>query len=479
MSARHRQHEFLASSDPERTLLEHLAELSEQSELSKARWRPGTPLKLLLAGYSGAGNVGTEMRTGEIVRQLRHLLGPAAIEFAVLSMSSTLPSDILPGVACLPLSAGYIPEVILNATRQHHATIACEGSMFKSTFANVLSAVMAGALGMTSRDQKLSVGYGAEVASMDPILENFVRQQASQSLILCRNEPSYRTAVGLGLRAAPGADTAWTVHASPRERGERLLRSRGWNGHDAILAICPMNPFWWPVRPCPQMARELRRNGAHKDRHFGSIFFHAASPEIERKYRTYITQLGLAVVSICRSMPAFPVIVAMDRVDRQACHDLAAIGGSGYAVVVGAEHEVGDIVSILRRSDLLISSRFHALVGAMPAGVPSIGIAMDERIRNLFAASGHADHLISAEDPDLSGRLLDAVRRLDRVEVERAARLTVGEGLRATGEMGRHFLQEFGRMLPDFPLPERSPTWQAHVAPLPEEVEAFLSEASP
>jgi polysaccharide pyruvyl transferase WcaK-like protein len=479
MNARRRQHEFLASSDPERTLLEHLAELNEPSDLPESRWHPGTPLKLLLAGYSGAGNVGTEMRTGEIVRQLRHLLGPEAIEFSALSMSSTLPGDVLPDVVCLPLSAGYIPEVVLGATRQHHATVACEGSMFKSTFANVLSAVMAGALGMASRSHKLSVGYGAEVAGMDPVLRDFVKEQADQSLILCRNEPSLKTAIGLGLRAAPGADTAWTLHASPRAHGKRLLRSSGWNGHDAILAVCPMNPFWWPVRPSPQMARELRRTGAHKDRHFGSIFFHAASAEIEGKYRTYLAQLGLAVGNLCRTMSAFPVIVAMDRVDQKACHDLAAIVSSSTAVIVGAEHEVGDVVSALRCSDLLISSRFHALVSAMPAGVPSIGIAMDERIRNLFVAAGQVDRFIPAEAPDLGERLLDAARRLDRLEVERASRQTVGKAIRATGDMGRQFLEEFRRMLPDFPLPDHTPGWQAHVAPLPVDVEAFLSGASP
>jgi polysaccharide pyruvyl transferase WcaK-like protein len=475
MNARRWHHEFLASADPERTLLEHLAALGEQAGPSDVHWRPGTPLKLLLAGYSGAGNVGTEMRTGEILRQLRHLLGPAPVEFSALSMSASLPRDVLPDVACLPLGAGYIPKVVLDATRQHHATVACEGSMFKSTFANVLSGIMAGALGMASRDRKLSVGYGAEVAGMDALLEGFVRQQVGQALILCRNEPSYRTATGLGLRAAPGADTAWTFRAASRERGQALLRSIGWNGFDPVIAICPMNPFWWPVRPSPRMARELRRSGLHKDRHFASVFFHAESPDIARRYRTYLDQLASAVRELCRSMSAFPAIVAMDRVDRPACHDLAALVQSRGGVVVGAEHDVADVVSALRCSDLLISSRFHALVAAMPAGVPSIGLAMDERIRNLFEGSCQAERLIAADDPELGARLLDAVRHLDRTEVVRASRHTVGEAIRATGEMGRRFVQELGGLLPAFPLPERPPTWQAHLAPLPADVDAFLS----
>src|SRR5215212_8622677 len=82
MSARRWQQEFLTSPDPERTLLEHLAALGERPEPIDSRWRAGTPFRLLLAGYSGAGNVGTEMRTGEILRQLRHLLGDNGVKFS-------------------------------------------------------------------------------------------------------------------------------------------------------------------------------------------------------------------------------------------------------------------------------------------------------------------------------------------------------------------------------------------------------------
>lgn len=476
MAVRRWQHEFLASTDPERTLLEHVTALVDQAGPTEAQWCPGIPLKILLAGYSGAGNVGTEMRTGEILRQLRHLLGPS-VEFSALSLGSSLPADVLPNVTCLPLAAGYIPEVVLGAARRHHATVACEGSMFKSTFANVLSAIMAGALGMASRDGKLSVGYGAEVAAMDPALEDLVRRQAARSLVLCRNEPSYRTAMNLGLRAAPGADTAWAFHAAAPERGRALLASCGWNGADPVIAICPMNPFWWPVRPSPVMARELRRSGAHRHRHFASLFFHAESPDIERRYRTYLDQLGIAVRDLCRTMSAFPAIIAMDRVDRQACRDLAETVRASGGVIVGAEHSAGDVVAALRCSDLLISSRFHALIAAMPAGVPSLGVAMDERIRNLLDASSQSDRLVLASDPDLGKKLLDAARRLDRAEVASAARRTIAGALRATGEMGRQFVVEVCRQLPAFELPRRGSTWQDHSAPLPPELDAFLSAA--
>jgi len=236
-----------------------------------------------------------------------------------------------------------------------------------------------------------------------------------------------------------------------------------------------MNPFWWPVRPSPQMSRELRRSGAHRERHYASIFFHSSSPEIKRRYQIYLQQLALAAEHILRTMSAFPLIVAMDTVDRTACHDLAAALNANHSVVVAAEHRVGDIVAALRRADLLISSRFHALVAAMPAAVPSIGIAMDERITNLFTATNQSQRLLHTEDPDLGRRIVEAVRQLDRADVRRASRATVAQEVQAIGHMGQQFIQELKRMVPGFPAPEHAPGWEAHMAALPADVSELLS----
>ena len=50
-------------------------------ELSKLRWmlgageawQPGTPLKLLFAGYNGNRNTGADVRVEEMIRQVRHV----------------------------------------------------------------------------------------------------------------------------------------------------------------------------------------------------------------------------------------------------------------------------------------------------------------------------------------------------------------------------------------------------------------------
>ena len=458
---------FLASADPDAVLIGHLGDAVKAGPgPGAARWRPGEPLRLLLAGYLGAGNVGAEMRTGEIVRQLRYLLGPGNVAFDAIAVTPDIAFDALPGVRPVLLD-GYAPDALRRAVDACHGVVACEGSMFKSSFSDVLSAIMGAALGMASADGKLAVGYGAEIGAMDERLAAFVRRYAKAALILPRNPPSQAIAERLGLRATLGADTAWTLAVAPPEAARERLRGLGWNGRDPVLIVCPTNPFWWPVAADPAKAAALRDTGAHAEIHYGSIFFHADSDVRRAAYRAYIAGLAEAVATIAASRGGFPLLVAMERVDVPACRDLAALAPA--PIVVGADLPVAEVVALLRAADLLLSSRFHALVGAMPGGRPAIGIATDERIRNLLDGCG----VIAADAPDLAASIIGIAAALDPEMVAHASRQTVVVALEGIGTMGVAFLDEVARLYPEV-LVARRMGWRDHLPPLSADIAALL-----
>jgi polysaccharide pyruvyl transferase WcaK-like protein len=466
--------ELALSSDPDGTLLKYLEqELANGSTTLAPPPERGRPVRLLLSGYFGAGNVGSDMRSGEIVRQIRHLLGEG-VRFSAMAVSTELAAGVYTGVDCLPTEIAT-PGFLTGTIGDHHGVIACEGSMFKSTFSDVLSGIMSASLGLASAQGKLAVGYGAEVGRMSDRLASFVRERTGEALILCRNKPSHDAARALGLRAEEGADTAWTFHASQASSIGRLLKEWGWNASDPILTVCPVNPFWWPVRANPRMALDFHKTGAHADLHYRSIFFHADSPEIRSRYRQYIEQMAIAVTRLARERDAFPLLVGMERVDEQACKDLSARLGLKHPPLMGYRHAVRDVIGILRFSSLLVSSRFHALVGAMPAAVPSIGISMDERINNLFGDPAQKGRVIPADAPDLGDRIVAAAARLEQDAVIAGARNTVVPAVEAIGQMGIAFMDEFKRKLPTVPIPTRPRNWQEHLPPLPREISDLLA----
>ena len=120
--------------------------------------------------------------------------------------------------------------------------------MFKSKFANALSAMMIGSLGMASAQNKLSVGYGAEAGHMDPLLAAMCGRYCSDSLVITRNVASRAILRDRGIPTELGTDTAWTFEPHGPDYGQKVLRDAGWDGVQPVLAVCPINPFCWPVK---------------------------------------------------------------------------------------------------------------------------------------------------------------------------------------------------------------------------------------
>jgi hypothetical protein len=131
------------------------------------RWHPGKKLKLLLAGYNGTRNTGSDVRPQETVRQLRHILGADNVEFSVMSQNFDLTRGYFEGAHQVHLP-DIFPPFLAREIPKHHGVIVVEGSAFKSKFANALTTMIIGSLGTATAQNKVAVGYGSEAGHMDP-----------------------------------------------------------------------------------------------------------------------------------------------------------------------------------------------------------------------------------------------------------------------------------------------------------------------
>lgn len=348
--------------------------------------------------------------------------------------------------------------------------------MFKSNFSEILSLSMTAGLALSAAQGKLAVAYGGEAGQMSPALEDFVRRNAGGAHLVCRSAASVARLGELGLSAVEGVDTAWTFAPADPARGGRWLREVGWDGAAPVVLLCPVNPFWWPVRPDPQRAQELAEHGLHAADHYGGGLFHRRDATTDAQVATYLEALAEAVEA-ARARGAFVALLGMERLDRDICERLAArIGGA--PLLLSAEEPAELLASVLREATLLISSRFHAVVLALPAGVPALGVSLDERIANLLRDQGHPELLHGVSDPDLGPRLVEGLERVlaDRPRYAAAARRFAADQLRRLGWMGLGLTDELRRVYPELPLPERPRTWAAHLPPLAPELERLLEE---
>lgn len=425
-------------------------------------WRPGEPLRLLFAGYNGTRNTGADVRVEEMLRQVRRILSAGATEFSVMSQNFQRTRGYFAGARQVRLPDVFPPFLAREAPR-HHGVVACEGSMFKAKFAAALTTMMIGSLGIAAAQNKLSVGYGAEADRMTPMLRRMVRRFCASSLVITRNEESRAILRALDVPTEIGTDTAWTFEPHPPEYGRQALAALGWDGRAPVLVVCPINPYWWPVKASvgKYIARVVA--GAYRESHYRTIYFHRSGPAVARAYARYLDALAEAVRAFRARHGAFVVYVAMERLDARACAELAARVEAPAAT--SDDYDMYQLVALLRAADYMVSSRYHGIVTAMPARVASAGVTMDERIRNLMQDRGHADLLLEVDDPELGPKLEAVMERLvaERERIRRGIGCSVVRNLKRMAQMGVYFEEHLAERYPAFPLRAGPLGWEDYL----------------
>jgi polysaccharide pyruvyl transferase WcaK-like protein len=430
------------------------------------RWKPGEKLKLLFAGYNGTRNMGSDVRVEEMLRQIRHILGAERVELSVMSQNFDFSREYFEGTRQVHLP-DIFPPFLANEVPKHDGVVACEGSMFKSKFANALTTMMIGSLGIAAVQNKLSVGYGAEAGHMDPLVAKMCGRYCRNSFVITRNEESRTVLRELGVPTELGTDTAWTFEPRPPEYGQSVLRKVGWDGKTPVLVVCPINPFEWPVKASVAKYALRGLTGAYKDSHYRTVYFHNSGPAAEQAYHKYWNAIANAVDAFRKKKNVFVILAATERLDARPANRISEKLG-GVPVLTSDEYNIYELVSVLRACHMMASSRYHGIVTSMPGLVPSAGITMDERIRNLMRERGHQDLLMTVDDPELEGKLLAALEKLSREgeAIADGVARTVVRNLKVMARMGVYFEEEVQRRYPEFETRRGEWSWKDYLPPM-------------
>jgi polysaccharide pyruvyl transferase WcaK-like protein len=440
------------------------------------RWRPGEQLKLLFAGYNGTRNTGSDVRVQETLRQIRHVLGAKNVDFSVMTQSFDRTKGYFEGTRQV-----YLPDVfppfLFREVHGNHGVVTCEGSMFKSKFANALTTMMIGSLGLASAENKLSVAYAGDAGHMDDLIQWMCARYTKESLVITRSLESQQLLSGLGVPNELGADTAWTFQPHSPEYSRKALREAGWDEKTPILVLCPIHPFVWPVRASVGKYLARATTGAYKDSQYRTVYFFESGSEVDRKLTHYLNGCTQATKGFLQKHKVFPILVAMERLDAVACKEIAK-EIPGIPIFTSDDYDMFQLVSILRQCTYMVSSRYHGIVTCMPAQVVSAGVTMDERIRNLMRERGHQHLLLNVDDPDLEPRLLQVMESLvtEADEIRESIGRTVVTNLKAMSRMALFLEDEVRRTYPEFPLRQGVLAWEDNLPPLNETLRKLAEE---
>jgi len=219
----------------------------------------------------------------------------------------------------------------------------------------------------------------------------------------------------------------------------------------------------------PSLAKYFARvfTGAYKESQYRTIYFHKAGPEVDAALKRMLTGMSNAVRAFQQRHKVFPIVVGTEMLDKKACQEVAKQLG-GVPTFTSDVYDMHQLVSILRAGHMMVSSRYHAIVTTMPTLLPSAGIAMDERIRNLMQERGQEELWVSVNDPDLEAKLLTAMEKLrsDTEAIRYAIGRTVVQNLKRMARMGVFFERTVHERFPEFPIQGGLRSWEDYLPPL-------------
>lgn len=419
--------------------------LSRLGLLEYDKWERGKKLRILLVGYNGVKNTGSDVRVAGIVEQLEDLLGIENIEITLLTQNTENLKVYYGGRILLQHTSSIYFTDVLRACSRNHLVILCEGSTLKSKFANALTLFFCEAAGIMKAQGKPSIAYGSEAGYMDRFVERAAKDLCSKTYFIARTESSLEIIKELGMAGHLGTDTAWKFHSlSKKDWVMDKLRATGWDGKKPVLGVAVINPFWWPVKPSLFKLVKAFITGDWAF-HYQKWYFYSWSDKRRELFENYIAAISGAINEYVKNNDVQVVIIGMEMLDEDACYALKKCLKQEAVVFPARDYDGYELAQLLRSLSVLVTSRYHARVLSMENYVPTVAVSMDERLDNILGELGQSEKLLlKADETHLKEKLLVALEYIGahRTELSRQIKLKLPYYYGTMDVMGR-FLKDF------------------------------------
>ena len=401
-------------------------------------------LKVLLLGYNGANNTGSEARLLAIIEDVRAILGnEALITVPTLNKENLeryLKEDKFLKVA--PISSIFFFD-IRKLVKEHDVLLLVEGSCYMDTWTSALLWAFLWATKCAKDFKKPSIAYAVDVGHLSSFNQWLVKREASKTdLILTRTESAAQELQKIGVKAPiqTTADCAFTFKTEKED--DEILKEIWPESDSGVVGLAPIDFYLWPVVMRPWGKKENLYKWPYyysrsKSRVDGSEQLALKwAEEADRIIETY----GKRVALICMEELDEPLAVCIK--NKMKKPEMVKIFSS-------RKYNASTMTSILRSLELLVTSRYHAGVLSLEAQVPQIAIGHDTRLKGFYKELELENYLLDYMSSEIWYKLKEKVNEL--LENPKTQQKLLKDGFiqhidraRKNPEILKGFLQERG-----------------------------------
>lgn len=361
--------------------------------------------KVLLVGYNGANNTGSEARLLAIIEDVRSILGPH-VEITVPTLNEENLRRYLAEDEHLHIAP--IPSIFFFAVdkmvKQHDLVLLVEGSCYMDTWTSALLWAFLWATKSAHRHGKPCVAYAVDAGELSPMNRWLVKREASKTdLIITRTKHAMERLQKIGVTApiTSTADCAYTFHENPDDH--HLLETIFPGPAEGVVGLAVVDFSLWPV--------VIRPWGQNKNLYKWPYYF-SRSPERMEMREKLIEGWARTADEIIEKHGKKVTLICMEELDQPLAEDILGKmkNKDKCRVISSGKYNASQMTSVLSDLDLLITSRYHSAVLSLRAGVPQIAVAHDPRLTSLYQDLNlYQDYFIYHDAPHLWEDLIDKI----------------------------------------------------------------------
>lgn len=340
--------------------------------------------KVLLGGYNGANNTGSETRLISIIEDVRSLLGQD-VQITIPTLNEKNLRRYIKEDSTLKIVP--IPSIYFFAlrklVREHDLVLLVEGSCYMDTWTSALLWAFLWITRCAHSYNVPCVAYAVDAGDLSSINRFLVKREASKTdLIITRTKHAAKKLKDMGV-TAPLKHTADCAFTFKPEHQDKDILFKIWENEDSptnkkgFVGLAVIDFHLWPV---------VVRPWGKKDNLYKWPYYFSRSKDRANKSNELAERWADVADRIIEKYGKNIAIVCMEELDEPLARSIMnKMENSRNAVVISSRnYNASQITHVLRDLDLLITSRYHAAVLSLEKRVPQIAVGHDPRLEGLY-----------------------------------------------------------------------------------------------
>ena len=396
--------------------------------------------KVLLVGYNGANNTGSEARLAAIIEDVRTVFGDD-VQITVPTLNEKNLRRYLKeesGIHIEPISPIFLWDV-RRLVKSHDLVLLVEGSCYMDTWTDALLWAFLWTTTCAHRAGVPCIAYAVDSGKLSSLNRYLVKREASKTdLLITRTERAADELKKIGVTSPMEITADCAFNFKPKKEDSNILSQTWPESTEGMVGLAVVDFNLWPVVIRPWGKKEYLYRWPY---YFSRS--HSRRKKSEELARNWAREADRIINKYHRKI----ALICMEEVDEPLAREiLSKMENSDQArIFSSSKFNASQMTRILRQLDLLVTSRYHAGVLSLEAGIPQIAVGHDTRLKGFYEELGiHQDYLIDSHHPDIWDKLQEKIDELIKNPLK--VRKTLDKGFQehlAPSFKNRGLLEEF------------------------------------